>query len=307
MATWIVTFATVMALTIAVLFAASPLAARTAAKAPDPLVTAASTATQPPAGEPALTETPAPSASATVAADPTQAPITRPASVTGRLAIDANRNGTLDDGDESLSVATGVNLVYWDRVPDLTFPLPEQTGEPISSPTPWPVFDVSVLTNKDGTYELTNLPEGSYTLRIFWAGGFSLGATRQSPDLWRAIFSVDAEGKVTPPNAVPEFWPESFKQERIELDPDHVWLGPPPEVLLVLPKDAGVVPYPVDAGGSEPAVGSLDVGQAFRRELPDAGPGREVDGRSLLPALGIALASVAALVYAGRLIGRPNR
>lgn len=132
-------------------------------------------------------------------------------------------------------------------------------------------FEFPILTADDGSFSYTDVPEGDYTLRVFWAGGFVSGGAAEAPDLWRAVFRINKDGTIGVPPELPATWPGSFGGEPFEPVRDHVVIGPVPGVILLKPKPLGVFPYPVDDGSTGPlGVGTLDLGAALAGRLPGA-------------------------------------
>ncbi len=291
-----------LALAIAWFGAAAPNAIRTAsaqelptAAAPLTTPTVAGTPTTPAGGE-TPTTTPTPSMSTSTPPSLSETPLVSStvsaptpgvgvATISASVAVDMNGNGVFDR--EDLPAATGVSLVAWNLVPE----------QPSVAVKYW-----FTLLMEDDTFSFTNLPAGRYSLRVYWIGGWVLGGIERSPDIWLAIFDVHESGEITAPDpaTLPEFLPDTYRGARIDIAGDHIWLGEPPDVLLALPKEPGVFPYPVDSSVGEAAIGTLDVARAMRGELPAAGTGPGAGDRTTwlpLMLLGLVTASAAAFAF----------
>lgn len=272
----------VRSLALALLLLAVFTARAHAGETPTPASSDAATATPTPA------ETPAPSTS-TPLAEVTPPAQTAPFTIASQLIVDHNGNGQADRGEEQGFTPTLVQLVSWSRLPD----------SPADPRFPGAV--VNIYTDPDGSFSFTNVPPGTYTVWVWWIGGFVHGATERLPDLFRAILSVTDGGGLTSPEQIPATWPESFGEEPVNVGGDHNTIGFVPQPLLLKPKEQFVVPYPVSSNTLIHASGQIDVRAHFAAledqrpgvQLPDAGAGEAWDA-SWLPAVVIALA-VAAL------------
>lgn len=239
---------------------------------------------------PQPTTTPSPSVTPSPAGTATRAPSGREPTFTisGQLIVDQNGNGIADAGEEEGFTPTLVQLVSWPRLPDAaTSPL-------------FAAAVVDLLTDEQGGFSFMEVPPGTYSLYVWWAGGFAAGATERLPDLHRAIITVSPNGLLARPTAIPATWPESFGAETIDVQRDNVSVGFIPQPLLLKPKPEGVVPFPVGTGLLIEASGTVNVGEKFAEfdrnespsvQLPDTGDGGGQDSRLVvtLPLLFIAL------------------
>lgn len=202
-----------------------------------------------------------------------------PGTIAGRLVEDVNGNRQLDPEDGPPSQQTLIQLLPW------------------SLPAEQPL---SILTADDGSFTFANVPEGDYTLYVWWMAGFVDGGSQESPHLLRAVVRVGSDGAITAPSPLPATWPGTPGSE-FNPEKDGTIIGTVPEVILLKPKPPGLFPYPVSVGegiqGSL-AVGSVDVGQALARRpfaLPPTGAGPADAGSDLLRWLGAAALALAAL------------
>lgn len=155
-------------------------------------------------------------------------------------------------------------------------------GVPAQSPVylvPWAKPDAVIgLLTVEGKFTFANVPEGDYTIRIYWPAGFaSPEASPELPLILRAAVHVDEEGGLTAPPAYPETWPGPT-MERFDPARDRTILGALPDSIVVNRKDADVLASVPDAAADTIAFaeGSIDVGAALGGTavgLPSTGAG----------------------------------
>jgi hypothetical protein len=143
-------------------------------------------------------------------------------SVAVTLVADADGDGQVSDGDEP--AFTRVSLHSPER------PL------------------VGVYTDASGSFELRNIPEGSYTLTVWWSPGFIPPATTvpTNPGRLDILFDVTADGTI-------------------------VAATPLPEVILVQPLPEGLIPFPTGGPAAIPT-GVIDVAAAYAAAAPTPAP-----------------------------------
>lgn len=208
------------------------------------------------------------------------------ATISARLVEDLNDNGQFDAEDGPPSQRTLVQLVPW-ATPDRF---------------------VRVLTADDGSFSFVNVPEGDYTLSVWWMSGFVGDSSERLPHALRIVLRVTSDGAIATPSPLPTTWPE-LPTEEFNPERDGTIIGSVPDVILLKLKPPGLFPYPVEVGdtaGGPPPIGVVDVGQALRERpaaLPPTGGGPRDDADSLLRWLGagvLALAVLSGLTVARR-------
>jgi hypothetical protein len=145
--------------------------------------------------------------------------------VTATILADTDGDGQVSEGDE----------------PAVTLVELESPGRPL----------VSVFNDASGSFDLRNIPEGRYTLVVWWSPGFIEPATTAPTNPGRLEIPLDvaADGVVASP-------------------------GPGFEVILVNALPEGLTPYPVRTGVSpgEIATGVVDVAAAYAAAAPTPAP-----------------------------------
>jgi hypothetical protein len=222
----------------------------------------------------------------TPSATPTPAPESRPATISARLVEDTNGNGQRDVEDKPPSEQTLIQLLPWSGSVDRI---------------------VSLLTDADGSFSFVNVPEGDYTLYVWWMAGFVNGGSDEAPHVLRAVLRIDGDGFITAPSPLPATWPGTLGSE-FNPERDRTIIGSVPPFILLKPKPAGLVPYPVSVGDTTagpPPIGSVDVGLILAQQptaLPRTGGGPADDVSGLLRWLGAAALALA--VLSGLIIAR---
>jgi hypothetical protein len=146
--------------------------------------------------------------------------------------------------------------------------------------------EVSLFTGKDGRFELSHVPAGTYQLWIWWGAGFYTLPTAPTNE-WLVIAGVTVR-------------------------PDGHVTGAIPSTMLLKKRPFGVIGYSPRAAGAEPIAGgranvrSVLAGRATAA-LPAAGDGSSLDRQTLLTAVGAALLALAALGGVGLSLRRSRR
>ncbi len=177
-----------------------------------------------------------------------------------------------------------------DRLPDDADGIPSQS---VMYLTPWSRTDAAVgLLTENGRFTFSNIPEGDYTLRIYWPAGFaSPEAASDLPHILRAVFHVNTDGTISAPPVLPKTWP-GRTDEPFDPAQDRTIIGAIPDPILVNRKDPNVLATVPDAGADTIALGSgsIDVSVALggtTLALPSTGEGQTAGSRGWMAFLGI--------------------
>jgi hypothetical protein len=201
-------------------------------------------------GETPTAEAPLEATSTTVPV-PTNTPAstTLDGHINAALIEDLNGDGAKDAGDAPPARSTLIELVPWSEV--------DSNGDPR--------VVLRLFTSPSGSFDFKDVPQGDYTLLIWWQAGFVTGGTPEIPDLLQAVFSIDKTGEVAAPTTTPDRFPGVMGSQQ-DANRGVRFVGTVPTEILLKKIDPNIVPFPVSSGDSlTPPVegGALSVRQAL--------------------------------------------
>lgn len=165
------------------------------------------------------------------------------------LIEDLNGDGSRDAGDSPPARSTLIELIPWSEV--------DSNGDPR--------VVLRLFTSVGGSFEFEDVPQGDYTLLIWWQAGFVRGGTPDIPDLLQAVFSIDKNGELASPSLTPDSFLGVMGSKQ-GANRGVGFVGAVPTEVLLKKIDPNIVPFPVSTGDSlTPPVegGVLNVRQAL--------------------------------------------